>query len=304
MFLLPPSRKKDNVIKTQACFKPIYFLIFFYLIFFANIAFAFQAVVTAPTVNVCKGSTITVPHIYIKETKPKDFKGGAGTLTLNLIGTGFSLSGTPILKYNGDLLEVETKISDTRDILELKFKPDFDNNTTLDILTIEGFSITAGKNANASLLLASNSGNPGWIKSNTVFVTVIAGNIPVPDIMESKETPCINEVVTYSVPKADNITYEWRVPADGEIITGSNNNEIQVQWKTSGTKNISVKANTSVGGCESAEEETKEITVVTKPAQLGFHIEQEGIITGLSHHFIFSCILHVVYKSAGYKFCI
>ena len=27
-------------------------------------------------------------------------------------------------------------------------------------------------------------------------------------------------------------------------------------------------------------------------------------ITGLSHHFIFSCILHVVYKSAGYKFCI
>ena len=26
--------------------------------------------------------------------------------------------------------------------------------------------------------------------------------------------------------------------------------------------------------------------------------------TGLSHHFIFSCILHVVYKSAGYKFCI
>ena len=33
-------------------------------------------------------------------------------------------------------------------------------------------------------------------------------------------------------------------------------------------------------------------------------IQGSGSVTGLSHHFIFSCILHVVYKSAGYKFCI
>ena len=36
--------------------------------------------------------------------------------------------------------------------------------------------------------------------------------------------------------------------------------------------------------------------------QSGYNLRE--VVTGLSHHFIFSCILHVVYKSAGYKFCI
>ena len=123
-----------------------------------------------------------------------------------------------------------------------------------------------------------------WTSSMVTLAKVSITNPLAPNIIANQNLACMDEVVKYSVSGADNTTYEWTVAANEEVVINgavinqvvTTDDNINVQWKTSGIKKISVRI--CAGACLSAEAKEKTITVVAKPAILSFDIKQKDNI--------------------------
>ena len=154
--------------------------------------------------------------------------------TVELPTASFASNDTALCKGQSAELEVELTGKDDWGV-----KITRNSNLYLDtVVSSTPLTFTVSQEGTYAIDSVGNANGEGNVYGDPVEVTVSPK--PVVSAISWPSPVCENAAEVYSVTDSSDYTYDWSVPAGNNVFTGTDPNQIQVEWLESGTQTLSV----------------------------------------------------------------
>ncbi|WP_299455075.1 PKD domain-containing protein [uncultured Microscilla sp.] len=231
----------------------------------------FSSVTTAPSIDICQGTTTAVPlgSIVIDEDAVTDFAESSGTLVLSF-GSGIVLGSTTLeaTLTNKEGSTINTPVINGNN-LEVGYSFSNGSLSKTNKLTISGLTVALAGGAAAGdyhlTINSSTQANNIGLSTSDALATVTVKETPTQPDIYGPASLFAGETAVYSTPIIAGVdSYEWTLPAQLALDASSNlDDPFIVVTANSAVSSTNISLVAKKGSCSSPSR-TKQVSISTK----------------------------------------